>query len=426
MLAKLISVEGGQVKIELTIELSESMLDSEGKIQEGLNEAGCIAAKEAMKHLDTDGSAIKLGEKTWRTKGQEEKAYQTPYGEVVVARHVYQSAGGGKTYCPMERNARIVVTSTPMFAKQISSKIANGVARDVQRDLCENHGRKVAVSYIQGLSEAVGSIVQAKEEGDNYEPPEIDVKIESVGIGLDGTCMLMCENGWREAMVGTISLYDGEGERQHTIYLGATPEYGRKRFLERLEREIRQTKARYSAATYVGIADGAESNWKFLNEHTEEQILDFYHASGYLGILAEVLHPKQIPEQKEWLKNSCHQLKHEFGSAEKFYNQMIQAMTENKLTETSREKLQASITYFNNHLWQMDYAQFQQKTYPIGSGVTEAACKTLIKQRLCCSGMRWKEKGASIILSLRALVLTSTRWEQFWDNLNQYGFPVAA
>ena len=72
----------------------------------------------------------------------------------------------------------------------------------------------------------------------------------------------------------------------------------------------------------------------------------------------------------------------------------------------------------------MDYAQFRQQHYPIGSGVTEAACKTLIKQRLCCSGMRWKEKGASIILSLRALILTSARWEQFWDKLNQYGFPL--
>jgi hypothetical protein len=152
--------------------------------------------------------------------------------------------------------------------------------------------------------------------------------------------------------------------------------------------------------------------WFLLNPLRSQAALDYFWAhlpaSGYLGILAEVLYPKQIDEQKEWLKNSCHQLKHGFGSAEKFYNQMVLAMTENKLTETSREKLQASITYFNNHLWQMDYAQFQQKTYPIGSGVTEAACKTLIKQRLCCSGMCWKEKGASIILSLRALVLTST------------------
>ena len=69
MPAKLISVEGTKVKIELTIELSESMLGSEGKIQGGLNEAGCIASIEAMKHLDTDGSAIEVGGKTWRTKG---------------------------------------------------------------------------------------------------------------------------------------------------------------------------------------------------------------------------------------------------------------------------------------------------------------------------------------------------------------------
>ena len=45
MSAKLIRVEGTTVKIELTIELSESMLDSEVKIQEGLNEAGCIGMK---------------------------------------------------------------------------------------------------------------------------------------------------------------------------------------------------------------------------------------------------------------------------------------------------------------------------------------------------------------------------------------------
>jgi len=47
--------------------------------------------------------------------------------------------------------------------------------------------------------------------------------------------MLLCESGWREAMVGTVSLYDAEGERQHTIYIGATPEYGKAIFLEREE-----------------------------------------------------------------------------------------------------------------------------------------------------------------------------------------------
>ena len=64
------------------------------------------------------------------TKGELPKAYQTPYGEVVVHRHVYQRAGGGKTYCPLEREARIIITSTPFSAKQVSSKFAYGSARD--------------------------------------------------------------------------------------------------------------------------------------------------------------------------------------------------------------------------------------------------------------------------------------------------------
>lgn len=91
-----------------------------------------------------------------------------------------------------------------------------------------------------------------------------------------------------------------------------------------------------------------------------------------------------------------------------------------------QDNLNAAVTYFHNHLHQMNYALYREQHYPIGSGVTEAACKTVIKQRLCCSGMRWKEAGAAVVLSLRTLVLTSTRWNQFWNELNQYGFPVAS
>ena len=94
-------------------------------------------------------------------------------------------------------------------------------------------------------------------------------------------------------------------------------------------------------------------------------------------------------------------------------------------SKTIQENLSAAVTYFQNHRHQMNYALYRDQHYPIGSGVTEAACKTVIKQRLCCSGMRWKETGAAVVLSLRTLVLTPTRWSQFWNKLNQYGFPVA-
>jgi hypothetical protein len=42
-----------------------------------------------------------------------------------------------------------------------------------------------------------------------------------------------------------------------------------------------------------------------------------------------------------------------------------------------------------NHLHQMNYAEYTSKNMPIGSGVIEAACKVIIKQRMCNSGMKW-------------------------------------
>jgi len=423
--AQLVNFEGSQVTLEVTIDLSCSLLTSEEIIQQSLNEAGCIATEAALKYLDTDGSAIEVGGVVMRTKGEQPKAYQTPYGEVVVERHVYQRSGGGKTYCPLEQAARIMVTSTPLFAKQVSSKFAESSARSVQRDLGENHGRPVAVSYIQRLSEAVATLIDMKAESWDYVPPQFEVEIASVAIGLDGTCLLLCDTGWREAMVGTISLYDALGERQHTIYIGATPEDGKAQFLERLEREIQRTKARYPQATSIGIADGAASNWQFLTRHTDEQILDFYHASGYLGAVAVALYPENLTQQKQWLDQSCHQLKHDPGGAAQLYQQMLKRSESQGHPKPIQDSLKAAVTYFHNHLHQMDYALYREQQYPIGSGVTEAACKTVIKQRLCCSGMRWKEAGAAVVLSLRTLVLTPTRWNQFWNNLNQYGCSEA-
>ena len=54
---------------------------------------------------------------------------------------------------------------------------------------------------------------------------------------------------------------------------------------------------------------------------------------------------------------------------------------------------------------------------PIGSGVVEAACKTLATQRLKRSGMRWRHEGGQAILTLRGLV-QSHRFEQAWTMLS--------
>jgi len=64
----------------------------------------------------------------------------------------------------MERDARIVVTSTPRFAKIVSNKMVCGATPQVQRDLSDNQGRKVTRMYLSSVSEAVAGVVQAKEE----------------------------------------------------------------------------------------------------------------------------------------------------------------------------------------------------------------------------------------------------------------------
>ena len=91
------------------------------------------------------------------------------------------------------------------------------------------------------------------------------------------------------------------------------------------------------------------------------------------------------------------------------------------LSKALRDGAYSAWTYLSNHRHQMDYPGFLSENLPIGSGVTEAACKTLVKQRLCASGMRWKDKGARVVLSLRALTNTAGRWTQFWQKIDQFG-----
>jgi hypothetical protein len=48
--------------------------------------------------------------------------------------------------------------------------------------------------------------------------------------------------------------------RQHTTYIAAPPEYGKKTFIKKLERIVELAKEKYPKATFIGIADGAKDN----------------------------------------------------------------------------------------------------------------------------------------------------------------------
>lgn len=423
-MATVVRRSGEEVTVEVTVRLSGSLLEMEGVIQEASNAVGRCATEEALKRFDTDGSPIRVGEIKLTARGRDPKAYQTPYGEVPVERHVYQSSRGGRIYCPLEHQARIVRGATPRFASQLSHKYAQLNVRAVQADLEQNHGRQVAASYIQHVAEWVGTIALAKEEDWEYAMPALERPITTVVISLDGAMIPMADSaGWREAMVGTLSFYDHEGERQHSLYLAAAPEYGKQAFLQRLEREILRAKQHFPEAHYLGIADGAVSNWRFLEQHTERQLIDFFHASEYLGQLAQAAYPQRPAEgqRAQWQHEHCTKLKHDPGALDVLIGEAARLSQRHSLSQKVREGAISAWTYFTNHRHQMDYPGFLAAGWPIGSGVTEAACKTLVKQRLCASGMRWKNKGAGIVLSLRALTQTTGRWEQFWQKIDQFG-----
>src|SRR4051795_11362903 len=95
--------------LQVEVPYDGSMLGFEEALQQRLNGAGVVATAEGLKQFDTDGSPITLGSTKLTTKGPIEKDYQTPYGVATVARHIYQTPHGGMTYCPLDRDARIVV-----------------------------------------------------------------------------------------------------------------------------------------------------------------------------------------------------------------------------------------------------------------------------------------------------------------------------
>jgi hypothetical protein len=417
----------GTVTISITLPPATSamsMLAQEERLMAAVNAVGRAGARHLLGGFDGDGQPMAHAGRTWTSKGKVAKIYETPWGEVMLERHLYQTSSGGATFCPLEGAARIVGgTATPHLARSLGHKYANGNARAVVRDLEENHGRKLAPSYVADIAEAIAEAAgQPVVEQNAHAPQSPPKEVKSAALSLDGTCALFCEEGYKQCMVGTIALYDGEGERLETIYLGQAPEVGKAEFLQRLDEEWRRVCKHYPQARRVAISDGARDYEPWLAARTDWQILDFYHASGYLAGAAPGMKARKT-ERAEWLEQACHDLKHETGAAQRLAGELASRMGTGSPTSAAAPALKAAGGYFQHNVERMNYAVFRAMNFPIGSGVTEAACKTLVKLRLCGSGMKWSRSGAQTVLTLRALLLSTTRWSSLWTYFDKNGLP---
>jgi len=423
MSAELVAHNGNEVTVQFTVKLTGHMLDDEQALQQSLNEAGQIAMQPMLKQFDTKGEPIRVNGVKHTVRMRSPQTYETPYGPVEVERNVYQHSGGGRVYVPLENDARMVLNSTPRYAQMVSGKYARFGADSIREDLLECNGREISRNYAKKLSDFVGVIAQIRESEWEYELPPFEQPVHSITLGLDGTCMLMQEEGWREAVCGSIAFYDGQGERLHTIYCAASPEYGKEKFKQKFSREIERVKKKFPDVLYIGLADGAKDNWTFLAHYTKRLLVDFYHAREYIGKAAEAIFGRDEINKRLWEDTFSHALKHKQGTAGRLIKELEKqrACLDSKNFIERDEAIRQVITYYKNYKSKMSYAYHTSNNLPIGSGVTEAACKTVVKQRMCISGSRWKKDGASCVLALRTLKLTTGRWQQFWSYVMRHG-----
>jgi len=417
---RIISRKKGKLVIEINIDDKDSFLETEEGIMKAVNSIGSELTAEAIKRHDTEGEVIKLGDLMAYTKGQSNGVYQTPYGAVEIPRHVYQTSKGGHIIIPLETTCRMVDNTTPKFAKQVSSKYISMSASDVISDLEDNHGRHTSRSFVQNVVSSIGTEIETTmSDGQWSIVPKVEAsKVESISCGLDGAMMpVRNSKAWREAMTGTIAFFDKEGKRLETVYIAAAPEYGKEIFAQRFLNSIQQARRHVPDATIIGLADGAKWNWGILDNVTDIQMLDFYHVSEYLAEAAESMFPDEKIEKDKfsWLNISCHSLKHKKGAAKRLLNEMKNYRNSLSYSTKRAKSLDAVITYFENGYRKMNYYKHSINNYPIGSGVTEAACKVIIKQRMCKSGARWNIPSAEKILIMRCLSQSGSRWNEYWE-----------
>lgn len=328
---------------------------------------------------------------------------------MIVSRHVYQSSKGGQTYIPLEVGSCLINgNTTPRFGKLVSWKYSEMSSGRLITDLSENHGREISGKFVQQTMSRIGQMIREPKTAWTYNLPSNLPEIEAISISRDGTTSPIKGQGYRETMNGSISLFDKLGERVHTIYVAKAPEYGKKAFNELLMAEISKIKGIYPKAKAIGLADGSADNWTFLEPQTEIQILDFWHATEYLAKVSKV-----IFTDKKWLDDACHRLKHEKGAVK----DLIKELNGFKISakKAALPVIQTAITYLTNQKKRMKYHKYVDAQFPIGSGIIEAACKTITKQRLSNSGMRWNILSVDDILACRTLTHTPGRWKQTWN-----------
>lgn len=166
--------------------------------------------------------------------------------------------------------------------------------------------------------------------------------------------------------------------------------------------------SRYVAA----VMDGAEWLQSFVDYHRPDavRILDFPHAAQRFGQVAATLWGEGAAVAQQWTQTALHALKHDGPDA------VLARLRDLQTQHPEKEILTENLAYLEKRRAQMQYPQFQQEGWPIGSGMVESGNKLVVEARLKGAGMHWKRENVNPMLALRNIIC-SDRWTQEWPKI---------
>lgn len=315
---------------------------------------------------------------------------------------------------------------------RMSARQALNLARPVGNALAEKEDEIV--------KEIFSDAVKSKIDDDNENVNGNIVKdIRRLYIEMDGILARMRRRSvpmevheekrdgdvYREVKVGAI--FEAEQGRERSelvpdVYLD-TPKEGSMRYVARRTAKGGFGQLLYAQARLAGLhraqqivvlGDGALWIWKQADEHFPGavQIVDLYHAKEHVWEVAHAVYGRSSQEACIWAERACALLVN--GQIEELVLLISKLPTISSAEGSGRSVPERTMDYFTSNAERMRYPLFRAQGMHIGSGIAEAACKTVVGVRAKGTGMRWTPDGLDAILPLRTAKLSGT-YNQFCE-----------
>jgi len=155
----------------------------------------------------------------------------------------------------------------------------------------------------------------------------------------------------------------------------------------------------------IRLMDGQPSLWNTsaicLGEtRTTVDILDIIHVAGRVWEAAKLFHYHR-EHQEAFARDRLGRILN--GQVGGVISGLRQQATKNQVSKKDLAAIERICHYFENNRSRMRYGDYLREGYPIATGVIEGACRHLVMDRMCRTGMRWTRAGSQAMLNVRAI-----------------------